>query len=340
MLFTIFSGLPMITDLIYEDAEYILKGLDCRPIDGATVFITGVSGLIGTHFLSSLCLMKEAGLNIKVTGAVYSEPREHTREIANRGDFTLCRGPWQQTADVIIHAACYSPPSMFTSAAVETIRVNTAGTQSLLDQVTPGGKFLFLSTSEVYSGLRGTVNESDIGTTTPFHPRACYIEGKRTGEALTNIYRLAGMDAKSARLSLAYGPGTRKHDSRALNIFVEKALTKNRIDLQYAGGELRSYCYVADAVQTLWNVLLRGRHPVYNVGGHSLTTIGRMAKMVGEITGAEVTFPASDSTMEGAPEQVQVDLSRAEEEFGPQPGIGLREGLERTVAWQRELYAV
>lgn len=330
----------MITDLIFEDAEYILKGLDYQLLDGATIFITGVSGLIGTHFLSSLCLMKEKGLNIKVVGSVYSEPRDHTREIASRGGFVLCKGQWQQPADVIIHAACYSPPSMFTSVAAETVRVNTTGTQNLLDQLTDGGKFLFLSTSEVYSGLRGTVNESDIGTTTPLHPRACYIEGKRTGEAITNIYRIAGMDAKSARLSLAYGPGTRKHDLRALNVFVEKAVTRNKIDLQYAGGELRAYCYIADAVQTLWNVLLHGRHPLYNVGGHSCTTIGRMAKMIGEITGAEVTFPSSDATMRGAPEQVQMDLSRAEEEFGVQSGIGLREGLERTVAWQRELYAI
>ena len=68
------------------------------------------------------------------------------------------------------------------------------------------------------------MSESDIGTTTPLHPRASYIEGKRGGETICNAYRSQGVRAVSARLALAYGPGTRKGDKRAMNSFIEKAL--------------------------------------------------------------------------------------------------------------------
>ena len=45
------------------------------------------------------------------------------------------------------------------------------------------GKFLFMSTSELYSGNDNfNIDESQIGTTTPSHSRACYIESKRCGD--------------------------------------------------------------------------------------------------------------------------------------------------------------
>ena len=87
-----------------------------------------------------------------------------------------------------------------------TIKVNTTATATLLQKLRPGGAFLFLSSSEIYSGLKKSlVNESDIGTSTPLHPRSSYIEGKRCGEAICNAYRAQGVRAVSARLALAYG---------------------------------------------------------------------------------------------------------------------------------------
>jgi UDP-glucuronate decarboxylase len=326
------------TEIIFDDAAEVCKAVDLRPLDGATVLITGATGLLGTHFLASLCLARENGIKSSVFAQCHSKPAEYTEELAKRGDTALIKA-LPSGADVIIHASGYAQPSVFTLNPAETIRINTALTQELLDRLSIGGKFLFVSSSEVCSGLKKAwAKESDIGTTNPYHPRACYIEGKRCGEAITDAYRKAGVHAISARLSLAYGPGTRKHDKRVMSTFIEKALTLGKIEMKYAGEESRTYCYIRDAVRMLWQAALYGTQPVYNVGGKQLVRTKDMVECIGKITGTKVTSPVA-SEMVGAPETLCLDTTRIETEFGKNDYVGLEEGLRRTIDWQRGLYA-
>lgn len=341
----------MLTDQIFTDAERILEAVDFSYLENRSILITGATGLIGTYLLACLALLKEKGMNIEVQGQFHSEPAEHTRQIARRGAIylspSLCPQPWWlaqaiglPSADVVIHAAGYAQPNLFMSNPVSTIRTNTETTRSLLEfSLRPGGKFLFISSSEVYSGLTGAVNEEQIGTTDPSHLRACYIEGKRCGEAIVNAYRQTGVNAKSARLALAYGPGTRKHDKRALNSFIERALTERKILLYDSGSAIRTYCYVSDAVEMLWNVLLHGTYSVYNVGGTSQTSIRDLADQIGRLTGVYSFSPAGRYSG-GAPESVELDLRRIEKEFSKKSYVSLQEGLKRTIEWQKELYGL
>jgi len=198
---------------------------------------------------------------------------------------------------------------------------------------------LFVSSSEVYSGLdKRLLSENDIGLTTPSHPRAVYIEGKRCGEAICNAMRDKGMNAAIARVALAYGPGTRKNDKRALNSFIEKALCKKNLELLDAGNAVRTYCYVADTVELLWKILINGHQRIYNVGGHSTVTIAELASMIGDIIGVPVVFPETQTKISGAPEEVCLDLTRIEKEFGKTKYVGLDDGLRATIEWQRSLY--
>jgi nucleoside-diphosphate-sugar epimerase len=319
-------------DIIYADAERVIGAIDLGFFHNKRVLITGATGLLGAHFLAVLSLLKTRVYNIGLWGMYHSSPAD-----SNQVKF-IKDIPFGEF-DVIIHAAGYAQPSVFTANPAETIRINTELTRRLLDHLAPGGKFLFVSSSEVYSGLGGLVTESSIGTTTPSHPRSCYIEGKRCGEAIVNAYRAAGVDAKSARLSLAYGPGTRAHDKRAMSVFIEQALTKGHIELKYSGREPRMFCYVSDAVEMMFQILLRGNHPVYNVGGDSLTNMAGVALQISQLTGAQLTIPQDETTMPGAPLVVTMDKGLYFSEFGFKKFIDMEDGLKRTIEWQRGLYA-
>lgn len=325
------------SEIIFDDAARVIEAIDFSPLDGATVFLTGSTGLLGTHFLATLCLLKEKGMHIGVLAEHRSTSADYTREIARRGNILLLPRI-NKGADVVIHAAGYAQPLLFTSNPAATIELNTLTTQELLKTLWPKGKFLFVSSSEVYSGLQKTAQETDIGTTTPYHPRACYIEGKRCGEAICDAYRQAGVHATSARLSLTYGPGTRKHDKRAMSAFIERALTLGKIEMEYAGKESRTYCYIQDAMKMLWRVVLHGTQPVYNVGGGPFVRTVDMVKCIGEITGVEVIAPSAGE-MAGAPDTLRMDMSRIENEFGDNDYVSLEDGLRRTIDWQRGLYA-
>lgn len=324
-------------DIVWQDAMEILKNVDFSFLEGKTVLVTGATGLLGTHFLATLASLKEIGLNIKVIAACHSAPSEYTKEIARRGKISTV-DDWPLNADVILHAAGYAQPAIFTNSPVETIRINTALTDRLLTRLNSKGKFLFVSSSEVYSGFGGLATESDIGTTNPSHPRACYIEGKRSGETIVNAYRTQGVDAKSIRLGLTYGPGTRQNDQRAMSGFIRQALEDKHVRMLYPGKEPRSFCYVRDAVETMWNVLLHGKEAVYNVGSQEVTSMAEVAFRISEIASVPITMPVDMQGELPGSGDVRMDVSRAEKEFGKTEYVNLKDGLARTIDWNRGFY--
>lgn len=279
--------------------------------------VAGAMGLVGQHICKSLENKGHRVIRMKYNELLFPE---------DYGQY-----------DLIVHAAGYGQPLMFAKDKIATIKINTDTTNELFKFLKPGGKFLFVSTSEVYSGSPAKAYcETDIGTTTPQHPRACYIESKRCGEAIVMAYRDQGVNAKIARLALAYGPGTKKHDTRVLNQFVEQALTAGEIRLMDKGEAIRTYCYVEDAAEMIVDILLEGKKPVYNVGGKSTCTIKELAEKIGKLTGAKVIL--GKKGLIGAPGNVKLSLSLVQREF-PMTLVGLDEGLKKTIEYQRKLYA-
>ena len=338
----------MLDDVVYEDVASVYERVDFSALAGASVLVTGASGLIGSYLVASLCHLLRQGLPVRVTAVVRSDPPPQLAAIEAAGQVEILRldlaDPHSYErlprADAIVHSAGYAQPSVFTCDPRTTLHVNSSATSALMTRLNSGGRFLFVSSSEVYSGLRKSLlSEEDIGTTTPYHPRAAYIEGKRCGELICYIERQQGIEAKSARLGHIYGPGTKRLDRRAMNVFIEQAIRLGHIRLLDEGRAVRTYCYVADAVELLWQVLLHGREVVYNIGGKSRITIAELAATVAAITGASVSGPTLQQEIVGAPEDVCLDVTRVETEFGKTQYVPLEDGLRRTVAWQRSLYA-
>ena len=335
-------------DLLKEDGARSILGIDPGRLENKTILITGASGLVGTGLLFGLVhLLDENLASIRIDAVVgsgipwyFSHFRAtsniyfHEGNLINPSFIESLPGNF----DIIFHAATYGQPGMFMQKPLETIALNTSTLMSLFEKLSPEGKLLFLSSSEIYSGLSSPpFNEDQIGLTNTTHPRACYIEAKRTGEAICNVYRSKGVDAKSIRLALAYGPGTRTGDKRVLNALIEKGIRQRCIRLFNWGSTRRTYCYISDAVNMMWNILLEGRDPVYNVGGRSTIRIIELANMIGKILNVPV-IAGEGGSITGAPDDVQIDISKYIDEFGAVDFIGLEVGLPRTIGWQRIIY--
>lgn len=334
-------------DVIRREVERICERVDLSALGGARVLLTGASGLLGSYLLGCLEVLKDQGEKIDVHAQVLSEPPPHVQAVIERGRFSLLRadlGDFRDyerlpEADVIIHGAGYAQPLRFMSNPGSTLQINTAATLALLQKVRAGGHFLFMSSVQVYTGVHGGVcREAVVGTTTPAHPRASYIEGKRAGEAACYAFRSQGLHATAARLGDIYGPGTRTGDKRALNSFIEQALTEGEIRMLDAGNAVRTYGYVSDAIEAMWKVLLNGRETVYNVGGCSLTTIADLARTVARLAGVRVTMGPAAASVAGSPEAFRLDLTKVETEFGRPEYVDLEQGLATTIDWQRGLY--
>jgi len=101
------------------------------------------------------------------------------------------------------------------------------------------------------------------------------------------------------------------------------------------GSPTREFLYVEDCVEGFVLAAERydGPEPV-NLGASREISIRELAEIVAEVAGYEGEIVWDTSKPGGQPRR-SVDGSRAQEQFGFEARTGLRDGIERTVAWYR-----
>ncbi len=342
-------------DLILNDAKRTIGRIDFSLLKNKRILLTGCTGLIGLHLVSVLSLLKEK-YNLSIFCLINNDIDDIVKPLfkdcfvykgdlitTNNINFLLDHFSEQLNGvDYIIHAAGYAQPKKFTSNKLSTLLLNTQVISDLFKLLNPKGTFLFCSTSEVYSGIeKENITEDSIGVTSPEHPRACYIESKRCGEAFMHSFKELGYNSKIARISLAYGPGIKLYDERVLSNFIEKGLKKGYIDLLDSGSAIRTYGYVSDITEMMWNILLFGKHTTYNVAGISKTSILDLAKAVGDKLNREVVLLDNvNFSFDGNPKIVNLSLDKYLSEFNKPDFVSLDEGINNTITWQKLLYKV
>lgn len=327
--------------------EYSMElGLEVsRSLEGSKLLITGGLGLLGLSALGYITyLRKNFGLTVDLT--LTSKTRDGLALAEDFGsDFNFVQGDLSSALflsslpkfDYIIHAAGYGQPSKFLSDPLATLSINSYATIELRRLANQG--FLFVSSSEVYSGVEHSlVSESEIGSTNPSHARAPYIEAKRFGEAATLVESGNGLVAGSvARLALAYGPGTRLSDQRVLSELVVRGLTEGRVELRDSGHRIRNYCYSEDAVEMLFGILTKGRGETFNVGGGSTTSIRELGRSLANRMGVEFSAPDKNLELDSSPLNVSLDCSKVLLLLGKETFVPLEIGLHQTIEWYRYL---
>jgi nucleoside-diphosphate-sugar epimerase len=327
-------------NFLEKDINKVIENIDFSSLQNKKVLITGASGLVG-FYLTQCVKRLQNELNIEVYLSYKNDIPSYLKEYYDfpyteiKEDITSVKLE-PKFFDVIIHSSGYAQPMKFLSDSLTTIKINTHATINLLDSLKTDGKFLFVSTSELYSGNDNlNIDESQIGTTTPSHNRACYIESKRCGETICHSYRTSGYDVKIARLSLAYGPFTKLGDLRVLNSIIDKGLNNDTIELMDDGSALRTYCYITDVIEMFWNVLLHGKDVTYNVSGFSDISIKGLAENVGQILNKKVITPVSLDGLVGSPKVVNISSEKYINEFQKHSFVDMKHGLENVIEWMK-----
>ena len=327
--------------ILSDDADIVLSRIDLSSIIGKKILITGASGLVGINMVS--CIKKIKGVELwcwfrenidDCFVDVFNGCNLIQGDITDHNMFDSI-----PHFDFIIHAAGYAQPSKFLEDKIKTIQINTTSTILLMEKLNVNGTFLFVSSSEIYNGLdRRNIQEDQIGTTNTDHPRSCYIEGKRAGEAICHAYLQKGHNIKIARLSSAYGAGTKKNDKRVLNSLIERGLTKEKIELMDDGSAIRTFCYITDITEMLLNIMIHSNKSTYNIGGICELSIRELANRIGLVLGKKIIVPSTSSSIDGNPKIVNVSVQRYLDEFGKKSTdfVDFDEGLKRTIDWQTE----
>ena len=281
-------------------------------VNKKTVLVTGATGVIGQAIINHF--QKEDQYNI-FTHSLNAPLSKNCSSKSNSYYFDITNTEKLEELpnfDFIIHAAGYGQPKKFTDNPNKTFEVNTTATRILIKKTLK--KFVFLSTSELYSQSDSVSEQSSI-LVNPTNKRDCYISGKLYGEKLCE-YTGEHIETKIIRTCLCYGPGFKKGDDRFLYEIIFKALKNKEITLLDDGCALRSYIYIDDFIRGLANVFESGKHRIYNLGGRQVFSIYEIAMKIGKLLNVKVVKGNKIKKIPSSPDLAQVSIQRYEEEFG------------------------
>src|SRR6185369_8785068 len=153
-------------------------------------------------------------------------------------------------------------------------------------------RFLLASTSEVYGDPQVHPQPEDYwGHVNPVGPRGVYDEAKRFAEAVTMAYhRHHQLDTRIVRIFNTYGPRMRPHDGRVVSNFIVQALNGEPLTIYGDGSQTRSFCYVEDEVEGIYQLFMRGDSQPTNIGNPNEFTVRQLAELVLELTGSSSTI--------------------------------------------------
>lgn len=278
-------------------------------LSGANILVTGATGLIGSALVDALML--HAGRDYQVYAAGRNEQRAKVRFADYLGDVSFhflkydVMEPLQTDVPFhyIIHAASPGSPNFFASNPVEVMKANLMGVTHLMEYGLAHDmrRLLYVSSGEVYGECAEVpFTEQSSGYLDCTNPRACYPSSKRAAETLCVAYAAEyGADVVIARPCHTYGPCFTESDNRAYAQFIRLAREGKDIILKSPGLQMRSWCYVVDAVCALLHILFKGEsRQAYNVADDtSNLTIRQLAEHIAAIGGCQVRLDVDEALM-------------------------------------------
>ena len=160
-------------------------------------------------------------------------------------------------------------------------------------------------------------------------PLAPYGASKWAAEAYVKTWSLSsGIPHAVCRLGNVYGPRQSPHgEAGVVAIFTHHLYTDKAPTLYGHGTPTRDYVYVSDVVSGL--LAASGRSGTYNIATQQETDVTTVWNELSRAAGKQIEPELAD-LRPGEIKASCMDISRAAQELGWKPQVGIAEGLQRT----------
>lgn len=306
------------------------------------ILITGGAGFLGSHLTERL--LRE-GHDVLVVDNFFTGNKQNLAHLMSNPNLEIMRHdvtfPLYVEVNQIYNLACPASPIHYQYDPVQTTKTSVHGAINMLGLAKrTRARILQASTSEVYGDPEVHPQpEGYWGRVNPIGIRSCYDEGKRCAETLFfDYFRQHQTDIKVVRIFNTYGPRMHPNDGRVVSNFIVQALQGKDITIYGDGSQTRSFCYVDDLIDAMVRMMateLGFTGPV-NIGNPGEFTMLELAEMVLKLSGSKSKIihqplPSDD------PKQRQPNIDLAKAKLGWEPKVSLRDGLNETIAYFREL---
>ncbi len=305
------------------------------------VLVTGGAGFLGSHLVERLSAHNEVGVvddlstgSLRNLEAAKAEVRLHRASILQPKQLTKAL----EGQEVVFHLAAKTSVPESLEKPEEYWRTNVEGTLNVLKASVDAGvrRVVFISSAAVY-GISEVVPKVETMRPEPASP---YATTKMVGEfACEEISQLKPIETVVLRIFNTYGP---RQDPDApyagvIARFCSAVAAGKGVEVYGDGDQTRDFVYAADAAEAME---LAGERPVagqvLNVGSGAATTVNDVARLLSDIVASPVKAVRKE-IRPGDVRHSRADITSAMDKLGFAPKTSLREGLERTLTYHREL---
>ena len=303
-----------------------------------TTLITGGAGFIGSHLCEFLL---DKGFKVICMDNFITGNIKNIEHFKNNKNFTLIKHDVSkhitinEPIDYVLHFASPASPIDYQKIPIQTLKAGSLGTHNTLGlALAKKAKYVLASTSEVYGDPEVNPQpESYWGNVNPTGPRGCYDEAKRFAEALVMAYhRIHKVDTKIARIFNTYGPRMRKDDGRVVPNFITQSLKNKPITVYGSGKQTRSFCYVSDLIEGIYNLMISDINDPVNLGNTEEHTILEFAEIITKLTKTKSKISFKELPIDD-PHVRCPDITKAKKELGWEPKVPLKKGLKEAIGY-------
>lgn len=324
-------------------------------MSASTVLVTGVAGFLGSNLLERLLAEGHSVIGIdnlsmgrieNIQSALSNEKFKFLQLDAMESETFASI---TESVDVAVHLAAFKIPRY--GKAIDTLKVNYYCTENVLDFCRNRKiKCVLASTSDVYGrnpAVPFSEGSSDSVIGSSLSPRWAYAVSKLFDEHLALAYQDAyGFPVTMLRFFGSYGP------NQALSwwggpppVFISAVLKDEIIPIHGDGQQTRSFTYVSDTVNGIFESIFndRANGEILNIGSNEEITILELAHRVKAASGTPgdlryelVPYESfSSSKYEDVMRRVP-DINHCKEILGITASVSLDDGLVKTIEWQRK----
>ena len=307
------------------------------------VLVTGGAGFIGSHIGARFAAR---GDTIRVLDSFVTGRRDNLAAIGPSANVELFEGDVRdaslvdravQGCELIFHQAAVVSVPRSVEHPQESHDVNVQGALNVLHAARRHGcqRVVFASSAAIY-GEEPTLPKVETMAPAPIAP---YGVDKISIEYYLQTWsKLYGVETVSLRYFNVFGPRQDPTSpySGVISIFVDKALRAESPTIFGDGEQFRDFVFIDNVVDANEKAAstagVSGR--VYNVGTGTRTSLNELVRVLARLTRQKLE-PKHLAPRAGDIPFSVADITRATQELGYAPRVGLEEGLAALVAHVR-----